>query len=96
MSFQAYLDALETKTGKTPRELLAEAQRKGFGPGTKAAVVAEWLRDDYGVGRGHAMAFFHVLTNGATISDKHVGTTGSHRDDSTELHLDGITARHGA
>ena len=93
MSFQAYLDALETKTGQTPRQLLAKAEIKGFGAETKAAVVAEWLRDDYGVGRGHAMAFFHVLKNGNTISEKHVGTTGSHRDDSIELHLDGIAAR---
>lgn len=93
MSFQAYLDAIELKTGKTPRELLAEAQTKGFDTRTKAAVVAEWLHDDFGLGRGHAMALFHVLKNGATISDKHVGTTGSHRDASAELHLEGIAAR---
>jgi hypothetical protein len=93
MSFQAYLDALETKTGKTPRELLAEAATKGFDNGANAAAVAEWLRDDYGVGRGHGMAFFHVLKNGATIIEKHVGTTGSHRDASTKLQLDGIAAR---
>jgi hypothetical protein len=93
MSFQAYLDALETKTGKTPRELLAEAHVRGLGPATKAAEVVEWLHDDYGVGRGHAMAFFHVLKNGPTISDKHVGTTGPHRDASTELDLDGAAAR---
>jgi hypothetical protein len=39
----------------------------------------------------------HVIAfkNGATISGKHVGTTGSHRDDSSELHLDGIAARTG-
>lgn len=93
MSFQAYLDALESKTGKTPRELLAEAEGKGFDSLTRAGVVADWLRDDYGVGRGHAMAFFHVLKNGPTISAKHVGTTGAHRDESTELQLDGIAAR---
>lgn len=93
MSFQAYLDALETKTGKTPRELLAEAEFKGFDGRTKAGLVAEWLREDYGVGRGHAMAFFHVLKNGATISEKHVGTAGTHRDASTELQLDGIAGR---
>ena len=38
MSFQAYLDALENKTGKTPRELLAEAQGKGFDRLTKATI----------------------------------------------------------
>ena len=93
MSFQAYLDTIETKTGKTPNELLAEAADKGFGPTTKAGEVVAWLKDEYGLGRGHAMAFFSVLKNGATISDKHVGTTGAHRDDSTELRLDGIAAR---
>lgn len=93
MSFQAYLDALETKTGKTPRELLAEAAVRGFDARTKAGVVAEWLSAEYGVGRGHAMAFFHVLKNGPTISEKHVGTTGSHRDASTELQLDGMATR---
>lgn len=93
MSFQAYLDGLEAKTGKTPRELLAIAEDKGFDGQTKAGVVAEWLRDDYGVGRGHAMAFCHVLKNGPTISAKHVGTSGSHRDESTELQLDGVAAR---
>jgi hypothetical protein len=68
MSFQAYLDALEAKTGKTPRELLTEAEDRGFDGRTKAGVVADWLREDYAVGRGHAMAFFHVLKNGPTIS----------------------------
>ena len=93
MSFQAYLDGLEAKTGRTPRELLAEAEGKGFDSATKAGVVVDWLRDDYGVGRGHAMALFHVLKNGSTISATHVGTADPHRDESTELHLDGVTAR---
>ncbi|MEP7333817.1 MAG: DUF4287 domain-containing protein [Terracoccus sp.] len=93
MSFQAYLDAIETKTGKTPQQLLDEAHAKGFDPTTKAGVVAEWLREDYGVGRGHAMAFFHVLKNGPRIGDKHLDTTGAHRDASTELRLDGLAGR---
>lgn len=93
MSFQAYLDGIELKTGRTPRELLAEAENRGFDAGTKAAAVIEWLRDEYGLGRGHAMALFHVIKNGPTISDKHVGTTGTHRDASVELHLDGVAAR---
>ncbi len=34
MSFQAYLDTIEKKTGLTPRELLALAKDRGFdGPG---------------------------------------------------------------
>jgi hypothetical protein len=35
MSFQAYLDALEDKTGKTPDELLALAAERGYGPATR-------------------------------------------------------------
>jgi hypothetical protein len=93
MSFQAYLDALEAKTGKTPQELLDEAQERGFDADTKAGVVCEWLKEDYGVGRGHAMAFVHVLTKGPQISDKHVGTTGVHRDESDTLRLDGVARR---
>ena len=93
MSFQAYLDALEDKTGQTPEQLLDLARARGFGPGTRATEVVAWLGDEYGVGRGHAMAFVHVLKNGPQISTEHVGTTGSHRDESTVLHLDGRANR---
>jgi hypothetical protein len=89
MSFQAYLDSIEAKTGRTPRQLLEEATTRGFGPDTKAGPIVEWLKADYGLGRGHAMAMVHVIRNGPEISDKHVGTTGVHRDESTMLNLDG-------
>ena len=93
MSFQAYLDAIEKKTGLTPQQLLDTAAAKGYGPDTKTAVVVDWLAVDHGLGRGHAMALFHVIKNGPTISGKHVGTAGAHRDESTVLRLDGIGAR---
>ena len=98
MSFQAYLDAIETKTGKTPAELVAAAHERGYGPDTRAGEIVQWLKDDYELGRGHAMALVHVIKNGPHISDKHVGTTGVHRDDSDVLRLDGVAARsdHGA
>ena len=64
MSYQAYLDALETKTGRTPQQLLDEAAERGYGPTTKAGEVVAWLADEYGVGRGHAMALYGVLKNG--------------------------------
>ncbi|WP_062464576.1 DUF4287 domain-containing protein [Demequina soli] len=89
MSFQAYLDAVETKTGLTPRQLLDLATEKGFGPDTKATPIVEWLRDDYGLGRGHAMAMVHVITKGPQISDKHVNSGGTHSDPSDRLWLDG-------
>ena len=83
MSYQAYLDAIEKKTGKTPEELLREAAARGFTPQSKAGDFAAWLKDDYEVGRGHAMALFGVLKNGATISDKHVNSGTAHSDAST-------------
>jgi hypothetical protein len=94
MSFQAYLDTIERKTGLTPRQLLELGKQRGLeGPDTKAADVVAWLEDDYGLGRGHAMALYHVIKHGAGIGGKHIGATGSHRDDSDTLWLDGIATR---
>lgn len=90
MSFQAYLDNIEAKTGKTPNEFVAMAKEKGFDdPATKAGTIVAWLKEDFGLGHGHAMALVHVIKHGAEISDKHVGSTGVHRDESTTLRLDG-------
>jgi Domain of unknown function (DUF4287) len=90
MSFQAYLDKVEEKTGLTPRELVAVAAERGYqGPDVKALEVAAWLKDEYGLGRGHAMAIVHVIKNGPKIGTKHVGSTGVHRDESDTLWLDG-------
>lgn len=93
MSFQAYLDAIEKKTGRIPADLVALAHERGYGPDTKAGVMVEWLKTDFDLGRGHAMALIHVIRNGAGISDKHVGTTGVHRDESAVLRLDGTADR---
>ena len=90
MSFQAYLDTIESKTGLTPRQLLAMAHDKGLDdPSIKAGAIVDWLKSDYDLGRGHAMALVHVIKNGPTIPSKHVGTTETHADTSTELWLDG-------
>jgi len=93
VSFQAYLDAIEVKAGMTPNVLLEIAAARGIDADTKSQVVVDWLSEDYGVGRGHAMAFVHVVKNGARISDKHVGTSGVHRDESNRLRLDGMANR---
>ena len=93
MTFQAYLDTIETKTGKTPQELVDEAHARGFDANSRAGDVVAWLGESYGLGRGHAMALVHVIKHGPRISDKHVGTTGTHRDGSDTLRLDGIARR---
>jgi hypothetical protein len=90
MSFQAYLDNAEEKTGKTPNEFITLAKAKGFDdPNVKAGVIVAWLKEDFDLGRGHAMALVHVIKNGAGISEKHVNSGSTHNDPSDTLRLDG-------
>jgi hypothetical protein len=90
VSFQAYLDSIEEKTGLTPRQLIELAEEKGFdAPDVKAGTILDWLKEDFDLGRGHGMALVHVIKNGPRIDSKHVGSSGSHRDDSDTLWLDG-------
>jgi len=94
MSFQAYLDTIEKKTGKTPAEIITLAKAKGLdSPDTKAGEIIAWLSEDFQLGRGHAMVIVYVLKNGTQISEKHVGSDGVHRDETNTLYLDGIDNR---
>ena len=93
MSFQAYLDNVELKTGKTPNELLALAKSRGFNADTKAGEIITWLKEDFDLGRGHSMALVHVIKNGPKISGKHVGSGQAHNDESDTLLLNGIKNR---
>ena len=62
MPFQAYLDTIEAKTGKTPDQFRAMAMEKGLlDPVAKASVFIDWLAADFGLGRGHAMAIVAYL-----------------------------------
>ena len=89
MSFQAYLDNIEEKTGKTPNELIAMTKAKGFTNETKAGEILAWLKNDYDLGRGHGMALVSVIKNGAKISEKHVNSKRAHSDSSDTLVLTG-------
>lgn len=90
MSFQAYLDNIEQKTGKKPREFIEIARSLGLDdPKTKAADILAWLKADFDLGRGHGMAIVHIIQHGEGISDKHVGSQGTHRDPSNKINLDG-------
>jgi len=90
MSFQAYLDNIQEKTGKTPNDFIALAKQKGLDrTDVKAGEIVEWLKEDFNLGHGHAMAVVHVIKHGAVISDKHVGNAGVHSDPSSKLRLDG-------
>ena len=93
MSFQAYLDNIEAKTGKTPNDFIALAKQKGFDENTKTGEIVAWLKQDFELGHGHAMAMAHVIKKGPKIGDKHVGSDGVHRDESDTLRLDGKESR---
>jgi hypothetical protein len=62
MTFQAYLDSIKAKTGKTPEDFIALAKQKGLlVEGIKATPILAWLKEDFDLGSGHAMAIFGVL-----------------------------------
>lgn len=84
MSFQAYLDNIEEKTGKTPKQFIAEAKKLKI---TEFKDIIVWLKRDYDLGTGHARAISYVIRNGAKFELKH--TTGVHRDASGTLNLEG-------
>ena len=60
--FKAYLDNIQAKTGKTPQDFLALAQRQGrLRAGVRATEIVNWLKADFGLGHGHAMAIYALL-----------------------------------
>ena len=64
MSFQAYIDNIKAKTGKTPADFKKMAEIKGFiingelNPKIKATEIANWLKEEFELGHGHAMAIY--------------------------------------
>ena len=67
MSFQAYLDNIQKKTGKSPEDFKKLAEKKGFlqkgklKPGIKAGEIVDWLKKDFELGHGHAMAIYALF-----------------------------------
>lgn len=67
MSFQAYLDNIKAKTGHSAEDFKKLADKKGFTkkgklePGVKAAEIVKWLKQDFALGHGHAMAIYAVF-----------------------------------
>jgi hypothetical protein len=67
MSFQAYLDTIEAKTGKSPADLRAMAATRGWtwegrlAPEVKPMTIVAALKQELGLGHGHAMAVVALL-----------------------------------
>jgi hypothetical protein len=64
MSFQAYINNIKTKTGKTPADFKKLAEQKGFMKNgelvktIKATEITNWLKDEFELGHGHALAIY--------------------------------------
>lgn len=78
MTFQAYLDNVQAKTGKTPDDFQAEAAAKGL---TSHGEIMAWLKNDYGLGHGHATAITHVILS--------AGKPKVGQDEAIEAHFKG-------
>ena len=67
MTFQAYRDNIQAKTGQRPDDFRRLATEKGFlkggtlVDGTKAGDVLTWLKTDFDLGHGHAMAIYTIF-----------------------------------
>lgn len=70
MTFQAYLDNIREKTGKTPDDFFVLAKKKKLvGPELTAGRLIAWLKKDFGLGHGHAMAIWAVFKSKGWIPD---------------------------
>ena len=64
MSFQAYLVNIQKQTGLSPSEFMTKAEEKGFlqngqlTASVKATEITNWLKADFDLGHGHAMAIY--------------------------------------
>ncbi|MEO5758740.1 MAG: DUF4287 domain-containing protein [Mesorhizobium sp.] len=57
-----YLPGIEKKTGKTTKDFVALAVAKGLGdPTIKPGARIAWLKQDFGLGHGHAMFMAHAI-----------------------------------
>jgi hypothetical protein len=62
MSFQAYIDNIKAKTGKTPEQLKKLAEKAGvYSRDMKASELVAWLKTEFDLGHGHSMAIWAVF-----------------------------------
>ena len=67
MTYKAYVDNIQAKTGKTPEDFRRMAERKGL---MKQGELLEWLKNDCGLGHGHANAIILYIRNPALAKEK--------------------------
>jgi hypothetical protein len=70
MSFQAYIDNIHAKTGKTPEQLKTLAAKAGiYHKDMKAGDLVAWLKKEYDLGHGHSMAIWAVFKDQGWVTD---------------------------
>jgi hypothetical protein len=70
MSFQAYIDNIKAKTGKTPEQFKLHLEKDGLlNPDLKATELVKWLKDRYDLGHGHSMAIWAVFKSQGWVED---------------------------
>ncbi|MCI1265294.1 MAG: DUF4287 domain-containing protein [Saprospiraceae bacterium] len=71
MSFQSYIDNIKTKTGKTPEDFKNQMDQEGIlRSDMKATELVLWLKENYQLGHGHAMAIWAVFKSKGWVKDK--------------------------
>jgi Domain of unknown function (DUF4287) len=78
MTLQAYIDNIRAKTGMSPKDFVRRARAKGLlRPDVTVKEVVGWLKDEFGLGYGHALAIYALLKpkmgkkgHGATVPNK--------------------------
>ena len=62
MSFQAYIDNIKAKTGKSPKQLFDALKKAGlYSKDMKASALASFLEKEFDLGHGHSMAIWAVF-----------------------------------
>lgn len=76
MTFQAYLDNIKAKTGKSADDFVKLAAKKGYlekgklRADIKTGEVVAWLKEEFDLGQGHAMAVVALLKGSKKQGDK--------------------------
>lgn len=60
MTYKAYIDNIQAKTGKTPEDFRKLAKQKGL---AKYGELLKWLKTECGLGHGHANAIILYIQN---------------------------------
>jgi hypothetical protein len=60
MTYKAYIDNVQAKTGKTPEDFRKLTKEKGL---VKYGDLLKWLKTDCGLGHGHANAIILFIQN---------------------------------